>query len=176
MKTNQINQLLTENFEEIHSWIIEDANDLWEYGPENKWSVGQHVLHLLQSNNALYKGLKIPTFIKNYKFGKRNRPPRKYDEVIAKYNEKLMAIPAGTVSPFSVNMPKVTLSQRQLMLKQFYVVTEKVKSKTLKIRDKTLDDSLLPHPLMGRMTLREILMWNAYHTKHHLKILKQKYI
>jgi len=33
----------------------------------------------------------------------------------------------------------------------------------------------LPHPLMGRMTIRAIVAWTVYHTEHHYKILQSNY-
>ena len=42
----------------------------------------------------------------------------------------------------------------------------------LKFSVSDLDTYLLPHPLLGKMTIREISLWTAYHTEHHYKILK----
>jgi len=44
-----------------------------------------------------------------------------------------------------------------------------------KWREHDLDTYLLPHPLMGRMTIREIVIWTAYHTEHHYNTLKSNY-
>lgn len=34
--------------------------------------------------------------------------------------------------------------------------------------DKALDSYLLPHPLLGKMTVREILFFTLYHNLHHV--------
>jgi len=34
--------------------------------------------------------------------------------------------------------------------------------------DKALDNYLLPHPLLGKMTVREILFFTLYHNLHHV--------
>ncbi|WP_231962837.1 DinB family protein [Polaribacter sp. KT25b] len=47
--------------------------------------------------------------------------------------------------------------------------------KTVHISEKNLDTLVLPHPLMGKMTVREIIMWTAYHTEHHTKTLQNLY-
>ena len=37
---------------------------------------------------------------------------------------------------------------------------------------KQLDHYLLPHPLLGKITLREMLFFSAYHIQHHTKFWK----
>jgi len=36
-----------------------------------------------------------------------------------------------------------------------------------------LDRVMLPHPLLGKLTLREMLFFTIYHVEHHLGILRQ---
>ena len=177
MIISEINNLLGKNFEEIHNWVMEEGSEKWTYTPSpNRWSVGQHIFHLRQANNALLKGLKIPNIIKRYQFGKRNRASRNYDVVVQNYNNKLSKIPPGTVAPISKSMPQPKDILREKCLKDLYILTEKIKKKSTKLSDNTLDNLLLPHPLMGKMTIRELLMWNAYHTQHHLSVLKKDYL
>ena len=177
MTISEINSLLGKNFEEVHNWVLEEGNEKWTYSPSpERWSVGQHILHLLQANQALLKGLKIPNIIKRYQFGKRNRPSRTYDVVVKNYKNKLSEIPQGTVAPISKSMPQPKDIYREKCLKNFYILTEKIKKKSTELSNNTLDNLLLPHPLMGRMTIRELLMWNAYHTQHHLSVLKKDYL
>ena len=38
-----------------------------------------------------------------------------------------------------------------------------------------LDNYLLPHPLLGKMLIREFLLWMIYHNYHHLNNLKSNY-
>ncbi|NBX80802.1 MAG: DinB family protein, partial [Flavobacteriales bacterium] len=36
-----------------------------------------------------------------------------------------------------------------------------------------LDKYVLPHPLLGKLTLREMLCFTIYHVKHHVEIIKR---
>ena len=38
--------------------------------------------------------------------------------------------------------------------------------------EEELDTYLIPHPLIGKMTLRELLFFTVYHIGHHLKTIK----
>lgn len=149
--------------------------DFWVNKPEGKWSAGQHVIHLVQSSRPLLRALRMPNFLLKWRFGKSNRPSRSYEEVVKRYKEKL-ALSQGVVGPFSLNMPESDHSQAKSWLSQLSQLNDNINKITLRLKDRDMDTILLPHPLMGKMTLREILMWNAYHTLHHVEVLKEKYI
>lgn len=131
-------------------------------------------LRLIQSSKPLMKAISMPSWILSYKFGKNNRENRSYQDVINRYHEKLSQN-TNIISPFSKNMKEVQIIEIQELLNTFSQLNDKIIKKTKKLKKHKLDINLLPHPLMGRMTLREILMWNAYHTEHHYVILKEKY-
>lgn len=173
MDNKEINDLLVTNYKQLMQWSENHGTNNWATGPEGKWTGGQHVVHLIQSTKPLINGISMPKFLLKYKFGKCNRPIRSYQEVVVKYHDKLAKVVA--LSPFSQNMPDTPLSTKSAYLQELNSLNHKLSKKTLTLKDKHLDVCLLPHPLMGRMTLREILMWNAYHLKHHTDILTQKY-
>ncbi len=174
MTVTEINKMLYENQESLLKWNEQEGKTQWEYSPIDKWSTGQHILHLTQSTKALIKGLTMPKLLLKYRFGKCNRALREYDEVVDKYHVKLQKA-GNVISPFSQSMPNIKEDQKLAILGELKQLNTKLASKSLKVSEKYLDTVLLPHPLMGKMTLREILMWNAYHLKHHDIILQQKY-
>ena len=175
MTTQEITQLLKENEGALFSHFNKKGVAYWELKPEGKWTAGQHVIHLVQSTRPLLKALKLPNFLLKWKFGTSNRPSRTYDEVIKRYNEKLELVVPGILSPFSRSMPDSPRSEAQKWMNELSDLNTRINNITLKCSDDTLDKVILPHPLMGKMTLREILMWNAYHTSHHIHVLTQKY-
>ena len=40
--------------------------------------------------------------------------------------------------------------------------------------EEDLDRYLAPHPLLGKITLRELAYFTIYHTHHHLQIIKDR--
>lgn len=176
MTNVDITQLLKKNEVSLQQLFIERSPDFWELQPEGKWSAGQHVIHLVQSTKPLLKALQLPNFIVKWRFGKSNRPSRSYVEVINRYIEKLSTVGPGVVGPFSRVMPTSPSGEATKWLTELSEFNTKINKLTLGYSTKNLETMLLPHPLMGKMTLQEILMWNAYHTEHHINVLKQKYI
>jgi len=43
-----------------------------------------------------------------------------------------------------------------------------------KWKEPQLDQYIAPHPLLGKITLRELCYFTIYHTKHHLNIIKER--
>ena len=72
-------------------------------------------------------------------------------------------------------LKKPTLKERDHLLTRLQIQQKKLQYKTVHISEKNLDTLILPHPLMGKMTVREIIMWTAYHTEHHTTTLQNLY-
>lgn len=174
MNTEEICLLLKKNEMALLELYKTSGEVFWYKQPQGKWKASQHLVHLVQSTTPLVKALGYPLLILKWKFGSSNRPSRTYDEVVSRYHQKL-AQAGDMVSPFSKNMPDPAYQDAAQWYASITALNDKLVKQSKKLDDSKIDKLLLPHPLMGKMTLREILMWNAYHTEHHLTILEQKY-
>jgi len=175
MQKDQIHNLINEKHDALFNFLAQHDDSKWDKGPEGKWTTGQHIVHLNQAGKPLNKALGMPKFLLQYKFGKANRATRSYEEVTHNYNIKLSKVEGPVISPYSVNMPETPPSTKPEIVKELEKHRKTLLKRLSKLSDKQLDKYLLPHPLMGRMILREIIMWSAYHVEHHHKILVEKY-
>ena len=174
MHKDQIADLICKNNDELISWLENHDNEKWQSGPEGKWKTGEQALHLLQSVKPLNTALSLPRFIVRSRFGKTNRPIRSYEEVVQRYKERLAENPGVIYGP-SKKMKPPKLSDKYYIINRLQMEHKKLEYKTRKISDKNLNELVLPHPLMGKLPVREMLMWSAYHIKHHTDQLKQNY-
>ena len=174
MDKEAIATLIEEKYSDLITWIKNQPHDLWTQGPEGKWTTGQHILHLLQSITPLNTALSLPRFIVRYKYGKANRPVRNYETIKKRYHERL-AEHKGKTFKASQNMNVPNLADKHYLINRLQTESKKLQYKTVRISDKNLDTLVLPHPLMGKMPVREIIMWSAYHVDHHLETLKNYY-
>lgn len=174
MHKEDIIELLETKHKSLFQWLENHDDDRWDKGPEGKWTTGQHILHLLQSISKLNSALTVPKFILKYKFGKANGPVRDYDVVVKRYHDKLKEAKGATFGP-SRNMKVPKLSDKLYLTDRIQAENKKLQYKTRKWSDKQLDTFILPHPLMGKMPVREIIMWTAYHVEHHTNSLKKEY-
>lgn len=165
---------LIQKHQSLYEWLKKHPDEKWTKGPKDKWNTGEHIVHLIQSEKALIKALWLPKFYLKYKFGVNNRENRTYAQIVQKYQDKLAAH-SGLVAKISRKMPIMTPSNKKFYISKLEKEKMKLIRQFKKWTDHDLDTYLLPHPLLGRMTIREIVIWTAYHTEHHCEILKSKY-
>ncbi|APG64225.1 hypothetical protein LPB136_02065 [Tenacibaculum todarodis] len=174
MNKESIVNLLEDKHQQLFDWLKEQPEDTFEKGPEGKWTTGQHIEHLVNSIQKLNNALSFPSFILKSKFGTSNREVRTYNEVVKKYQDKLI-VNQEKARAFNINVKTPSEKKYKQLLSTLEIQNKKLQYKTLKLKDKNLDTLILPHPLMGKMPLREIIMWTAYHTEHHTTILEEKH-
>ena len=174
MDKEAIADLIDNKHATLISWLEQQDADDWESGPDGKWTSGQQALHLLQSLKPLNFAMSLPKFVLKFKFGKANRAVRDYDAVVQRYKDRLEEHKGATYGP-SANMKVPPIKDKKYLINRLTVESKKLQYKTKHWKDKDLDNLILPHPLMGKMPVREMLMWTAYHVEHHTNTLKNNY-
>jgi len=141
--------------------------------PAAKWSVAQNVTHLVISADITRLAYRLPKFLVRIYTGKPNRTSRTYDELVTRYKAKLAQ--GGQASGRFVAKPVSAKEKKENILAVFNrSMTSLGNSMQKKWSDKQLDQYLAPHPLLGKITLRELGYFTIYHTLHHLEIVKER--
>jgi len=161
---------LVRSYQQFINYIDDLSIDEYEFVPEGKWSAGQQVEHLIKSTNPMVQGLGLPKFMLKLKFGKANRESKSYDELVAKYRMKLEQ---GSKSTNKYNPNQVSGSQRQKKSRQLNLNIESICTKLASWSEKELDEYIVAHPLLGKITIRELLYFSSYHAHHHQMLIKQ---
>jgi len=174
MDKKVITELLEQKHQDLFNWLENEPEEKWMNAPEGKWTVGQHAKHLLNSIQLLNHAMSFPAFVLKYKYGSANRELRPYDAVAKRYQEKLAAN-LERAKQFNSNLKIPPIVKKEEILTSLKIQNKKLQHKTMKWKDKNLDMLILPHPLMGKMPVRELIMWTAHHTEHHLNSLKNNY-
>lgn len=135
----------------------------------DKWSISENTRHLMLAVTPVILAFTLPKFILRLFFGKPNRNSRSFDELLTKYKGKLDA--GGKASkPYVPNGQKVDVT-KETELKKFLLLHARLISKVDKWKDVDLDAYLLPHPLLGKITLREMLYFTTFHIQHHFQTI-----
>lgn len=136
------------------------------FAAPNKWSAGQQLEHIYRAVRPVTLAFVLPKFVLRLLIGKANRPSRNYDTLVNKYHEKLAA--GGKASaPY---IPKSVLFTQRKALKSKLLRSVITLNRSLnRYSEAELDSYLLPHPLLGKLTLREMLYFTMYHVEHHHK-------
>lgn len=138
--------------------------------PNGKWSIAEEMGHLINALQQSNKGFMLPKFFLKYKFGINNRNEKNYEEVVEKYLGKLANIQIPN-NPFQIK--EVEKIAKEKLVKSYKKEQEKFEKRLSKFSEKELSTLLLPHPLLGKLTLREFGYFTHYHTKHHLENIQK---
>ncbi|WP_341841285.1 DinB family protein [Chitinophaga caseinilytica] len=168
MQKPEIQQLLDKSFSDFTTFIGSLSDHRFIVSPEGKWSAGQQLDHLIRSAKPVNKALSMPRFFLRW-FGKPAKASRSFEEIRDVYRDRLQH---GAVSTRPYIPPVTEIGQRETLLKQF----DQQKSKMIGLvgnwDEPELDRYQLPHPLLGKLTTREVLYFTIYHNYHHLHTLQ----
>lgn len=168
---NEISAALRKNYQDLSQYINSLDKETFENMPGGAWSAGQQLDHLIKAVRPLNWIMPFPKWFISMLFGKNNRKPRTYPELVERYHDKLSQ--GGKASaPFVPPMIPFEKKDQKLMalLERYETLILDMNNFT----DTSLDTLLLPHPLLGKLTIREMLFFTVYHTEHHLNNLQKR--
>ena len=164
MDKEKIANSLKENHIRFLDFVDALTQNQYEYSWNKKWTASMHCDHILKSITTLNKVLLIPKWILKLKFGTANRASKSYDEFVEKYLERLKSA-KPTTKDFQPN--NVLFSKKNALLNGINKANEKLINQLNKLSENDLDNYILPHPLMGKQTLREFFYFTMYHVSQH---------
>lgn len=168
----ELQRALRESLGAAAAWIEARPETDFMRGPEGRWTQGQHLDHLVRSIQPINLGLSMPKFVIGLVFGTSKRPSLRYAELAAKYEGVLDngGKAGGRFVPTAVaqarKLPLLALHRR---------ATEKLIGLLNRFSEADLDHYVAPHPLLGKLTLRELLFFTVHHHDHHVQTLKSDY-
>lgn len=157
---------------EVRDWIAAQPVERFARGPEGRWTLGQHLDHLVRSIQPINSGLLAPKFVLGIIFGKSNRPSMSYAELAGKYEGVL---DDGGKASGRFLPPAVHVGQRGDLLSLHRKESERLIGRIARFSEEDLDRYVAPHPLLGKLTLRELLFFTMHHHDHHLHTLRKDY-
>ena len=164
MKQDEIIMRLGQNHSSFIDLIYSLDDVQFVQSRQNKWSAIQQLEHIYLSIKPLTQALQLPPFLLGILFGKARRLSRSYDTIVEKYIDKLAN---GAKATKKYTPAIVAGSKKDDLVKKLQHALHKLTSLIKKFKEEELDSIVLPHPLLGKLTLREMLYFTAYHVKHH---------
>ncbi len=156
-------------FGEIYQWADKLDEMALLTAPAGKWNSAQQLLHLTISQKATNVAYTTPGFAVSLLYGKSKTGSRTYDGVVAAY-QALLAQGAKSTKEYEPNLSgdfnKAQLLQSYSKHGELYLSAVAAKA------DKELDTLQVKHPLLGKLTLRELAYFTLYHNRHHFKSMK----
>lgn len=133
-----------------------------------RWSPAEQIRHLTRSTYPLARGLDMPRLALVLRFGIRVRTPRSYADVAEEYARHLAAgrARAGRFAP-GQDAASPDDARRGQIMDRFRDAVSRLGAAVTRWSEPALDRHRVRHPVLGGMSVREILFFTAYHTAHH---------
>ncbi len=167
---SDIIEALHSSFEEISTFLDTTPDDIFYQRIDDKWSIAENLDHLVLSNKPLASVLKKNKLF-FLTFGFSFKGSENFETLKANYHLKLSQLGPPPNSGFSPKNSKDTSKQK--FQENWKMIGEKYAPRLAKWSEKDLDRFRLPHPLLGKLTFREMLFFTIFHNDHHLRRMRQ---
>jgi hypothetical protein len=170
MDRQQLRAELMSAHERFTAYVLSIPADQLILSRNGKWSPVQHMHHIHRSVRPVALALLAPKWFLRWRIGKPNRPSRTYDELVARYKEKLAA---GGAAPAAFVPPQLDAAIAVPLSRKVLQEVERVRHRLKRWSEAELDNTLLPHPLLGKVTVREMVYFTIYHVQHHQALVER---
>ena len=133
------------------------------------WNPAEHLAHLCTSVSAVARGLAVPRWLLRLRFGRARAPSRSYAEMREAYRSRLAAGGGATGAFVPPREEGAAGGRRAALLARWARVNARLREALAGWSECDLDRIVLPHPLLGKLTTREMLLFTLYHDLHHVE-------
>ena len=166
---------LTKSLDENAVQFIELVKGLnqseFEDNINDKWSAGQDLVHLIKVLRIVNIGFTLPKPILRVLFGINKNDSRPFEDLRQVYKN---ALEGGAKAP-TIYIPKpVSYHDKERLIQKYASLNKSFIDKLNNHTAHELDSYRLPHPILGKISLRELACFTSFHTAHHFDSLKSK--
>jgi hypothetical protein len=151
-----------DNHKEMSNYINSLTDEQFVYSHNGKWTAGQQFSHVHLTLLPFPKILSSKEFIEQ-KFGKIDRQIWSYETVIENYFKTSLQAPQQFL-PEQVNP-----EQKAIITDDLQKILPTIQQLLDQYTDEELNSLVIPHPLLGKLTIREMFYLMTYHATHHLR-------
>lgn len=156
-------------FDKISHTLEGTPEGIFSQKPGQKWSIAEQMAHLIQSCFPVASALKMPKE-QLANFGQPANDSRQFEELKTFYYNQLASGIQASGAFIPVLKPGTT---KDTLLENWKTIKGKFLNRLDTWKDADLDAYVLPHPALGNLTIREMLMFTVFHNYHHLRAIEQ---
>lgn len=143
--------------------------------PQSGWSGEENLRHLVNSGNTILLGIVTPRILTRIIFGRASRKPRSYVQIIEVYQKRIQqGRGAGIFTPVKTSSSNDGGRKKEKLLRKWNILCDRLLKLLEKWTEDELDTYRLPHPILGLLTVREMLFFFVYHNYHHISKLEKR--
>ena len=139
-----------------------------------RWSAAEHVRHLTRSMTPLLPVLRVPRVALRLAFGAATEPSRSYEQIEAMYAKVLAD--GGTSGRFAPSPERADgdTARRDAIMDAHSETLRGLTQAMDRWTEVQLDAHRLPHPLLGKLTVREMMLFTLLHNQHHVVVAERR--
>lgn len=160
---------LRESNQRAERWFGEiPADDFFKRQGE-EWSPSDNLDHMIKAVKPITKALKLPKITLQAMFGKPEKPSMTYEELCRIYREAIAngGQASGRYLPEQKDPVDGGEEEKEHLLAEWRAASGALVSTAETWQESDLDQYQLPHPLLGKLTVREMLYFTIYHNLRH---------
>ncbi len=169
----EIRSALRKSFSDVIYTLFE-MSDTQFFHPrgtnQDQWSPAEILGHLILSAKSVSKAMSLPKLALRATFGIKKGGETTFEETINQYQKVLKE---GMQAPSSYRYSNPKEKGRQALMDSWSKELDKLLTQVKKWSEADLDKYQLPHPALGKLSIRDILLFTDYHNKHHHEQMKE---
>ena len=136
------------------------------------WSPSDNLDHLIRAVKPIATALKLPKVTLQAMFGKAEKASMSYDKLCKTYRDEIAkgAQASGRYLPDQQSPNRNIEEQKHVLLEKWSRASDELVSVAEKWAEDELDKYQLPHPIIGKLTIREMLFFVIYHNLRHASL------
>ena len=161
--------------ESVRYWSAYPLEMFFRRPAPDVWAPADQVRHLTRAIRAVNRGLALPRVALIVLFGWSRRPSRSFEGLSTDYKAALAR--GGRAGPFAP--PPVEASEQteagRARIMRYHAGAVDAFARTLeRWSDRVLDRYRMPHPLLGKLTVREMAYFTLLHNVHHVEVAERR--
>jgi uncharacterized damage-inducible protein DinB len=158
-------QALEARQNELHSFFSGIPEQAFLADSSPKWNPAQHLIHLTKSGSRIAQGLQAKDQLPNF-----DQPSsRGYETIRDTYIAMLKQAPTELLAKVGAAVQVEPNSSQQQILEAYHQAGTGLRQGVQTWTEADLDAKAMPHPLLGLLSVREMLEFMVYHDLHHLE-------
>ncbi|MCW3124161.1 MAG: hypothetical protein JWQ38_3653, partial [Flavipsychrobacter sp.] len=136
----------------------------YSFSKHGKWTAGQQLQHIVLCVKPLVQVFGMDTQVIAEAFGQTDEKGRTYEILL---NDNTTKLKEGGKAPERYVPEATSPGQSADLCGVLTKLVQELSSKIELFSEDELDSLLIPHPLLGKISLREMLYNAIYHVTHH---------
>lgn len=161
--------------ESVRYWTAFDAEAFFRRPASDVWAPADQVRHLTKAIRAVTRGLRIPRLFLLARFGWHRGASRSLERLRSDYQRALGAgARAREFAPRALETTEMDAAGRARVMAHHATAVTEFATAVSRWPGRALDRYRLPHPLLGKLSVREMVLFTLLHNVHHVNVAERR--